>query len=181
MPRDPRMFTHQTKDGHPPARSVPQTWNLALRLNSQKLHWVTTDMDSHLPSLGGSPTKPRMVTHQQEVYHRHGIRHLNFTHKINTAVITAMDGLLPFPGWSPTNQNMNTHQTPELALRIQQFKMDLNCQKLAWAVGWRSGGWLATTIVDRYFHHSFLIFFFFSSFPSQSFLIEWLLASKKTI
>ena len=29
------------------------------------------------------------------------------------------------------------------------------------AVGRRSGGRLATTLVDRYFHHSFLSFFFF--------------------
>ena len=28
------------------------------------------------------------------------------------------------------------------------------------AVGRRSGGRLATTLVDRYFHHSFLVFFF---------------------
>ena len=40
------------------------------------------------------------------------------------------------------------------------------------AVSRRSGGRLATMLVDRYFHHSFL----FS--PSQPFLIERLLGSK---
>ena len=31
----PRMVTHQLKDGYPPAGSVVQTWNLAVRFNSQ--------------------------------------------------------------------------------------------------------------------------------------------------
>ena len=39
------------------------------------------------------------------------------------------------------------------------------------AIGRCSGGRLATTLVDRYFHHSFLFFFLFSS-PSSTFLIE---------
>ena len=38
-------------------------------------------MDGHLPSLGWSPTNPRMVTHQKEVYYIVGIWHLEFTHK----------------------------------------------------------------------------------------------------
>ena len=40
------------------------------------------------------------------------------------------------------------------------------------AVGHRSGDLLSTTFVSHYFHHSFL-------FPSQPFLIGWLVGSKK--
>ena len=58
-----RRVTHQPKDGHPPEGSVLQTWNLALRLNSQNKSQMTTSMDGHLPSLGGSPTNPRMIDH----------------------------------------------------------------------------------------------------------------------
>ena len=39
-----------------------QTWNLELRLNSQNKDQVTTDRNSHLPSLAWSPTNPRMYT-----------------------------------------------------------------------------------------------------------------------
>ena len=41
-------------------------------------------MDSQLPSLGWSPTNPRMVIHQKEVYYRLGIWHIHFTEKTNT-------------------------------------------------------------------------------------------------
>ena len=41
-------------------------------------------MVDHLPSLGGSPTDPRMVTHQKEVYYRLGIRQLHIINKTNT-------------------------------------------------------------------------------------------------
>ena len=41
-------------------------------------------MHSHLSSLGWSPTNPRMVIHQKEVYYRLEIWHLHFTHKTNT-------------------------------------------------------------------------------------------------
>ena len=40
-------------------------------------------MDGHLSSLGWLPTKQGMVTHQEEVYCRIGIWHLNLTHKTN--------------------------------------------------------------------------------------------------
>ena len=67
------MFTHQAKDGHLAEGSVLKTENLALRLNSQNYQQVTTAMDGHPPSLGGSPAVPRMVTHQSKeghpVYH----------------------------------------------------------------------------------------------------------------
>ena len=38
-------------------------------------------MVGHLPSVGWSPTNPRMVTHQKEVYYIVGIWHLEVTHK----------------------------------------------------------------------------------------------------
>ena len=38
-------------------------------------------MDGHLPSLGWSPTNPKMVTNQKEVYNRLGICHLDLTYK----------------------------------------------------------------------------------------------------
>ena len=41
-------------------------------------------MDDHLPYLGRSPTKQRMVTHQKEVYNRLGIWHLDLIHKTKT-------------------------------------------------------------------------------------------------
>ena len=46
-----------------------QTWNLALRLNSQNQLQVTTAIDGHLPSLGWSLTIPRMVTHHSYFGH----------------------------------------------------------------------------------------------------------------
>ena len=75
------MVTHKLKDGHPPEEDVLQTLNLVLRLNSQNLYQVTTSMDGHLPSLGWSPTNPRMVNNQKEVYYKLGIWHLDLTHK----------------------------------------------------------------------------------------------------
>ena len=51
----------QPKDGHPPEGSVVQTWNLALKFNSQNESQVSTSMDGHLPSLGGPPANPDMV------------------------------------------------------------------------------------------------------------------------
>ena len=40
-------------------------------------------MDGYLPSLGWSPTNPRMFIHKREVYYRHGIWHLDLSHKTN--------------------------------------------------------------------------------------------------
>ena len=45
----PRMVAHHPKDGHPPEGTVLQTWNSALKLNSQNEVQVTTSMDGHLP------------------------------------------------------------------------------------------------------------------------------------
>ena len=78
LPTNPRMVTHQSKDSHPQEGSVIQTCNLALY--SQNERQVTTAMDGHLPSLGGSPTNPRMVSHQPK------------------------DGQPPTQGWSPTRR-----------------------------------------------------------------------------
>ena len=78
------MVTHQAKDGHPTEGSILQTQNLALRLNSQNQNKVTTAKYGHLPSLGWSPTNPRMVTHQKYIYKRLGIWNLDFTHKTKT-------------------------------------------------------------------------------------------------
>ena len=41
-------------------------------------------MDGNLPSLGGSPTNPRMVTHGKEVFYRLDIWLLDLTHKTKT-------------------------------------------------------------------------------------------------
>ena len=65
----PWRITHQPKDGHPPEGSVLLTWNLAITHYSQNEHQVTTAMDGHLPSLGGSPANPSMVTHQPKDGH----------------------------------------------------------------------------------------------------------------
>ena len=56
-------------------------------------------MDGHQQSIGGSPTNPRMVTHQKEVHYRLGIWQLNFTDKKTPA----MDGHLPSLGGLPAN------------------------------------------------------------------------------
>ena len=61
-PTIPRMVTPQPKDGHPPEESVLQTWNLALRLNTQNGHQVSTAItyhsyDGHPPTKGWSTTK----------------------------------------------------------------------------------------------------------------------------
>ena len=63
---------------------------------------MTTARNGHLPSLGWSPTNPRMVTLQKEVYYRLGIWHLDLTHKLR-------------PGdncqsWSPAIPRMVTNQ-----------------------------------------------------------------------
>ena len=74
----PRVFFHQPKDGHPPEESVLQTRNLALTPYSQNWHKVPTAIHRMVT------TTSRMVTHQKEVHYRHGIYHLEFTHKTNT-------------------------------------------------------------------------------------------------
>ena len=55
-------------------------------------------------SQGWSHTNPRMVTHQKEVYYRHGIWHLNLTQ------LTKQEPGNNFHGWSPTIPRMVTHQ-----------------------------------------------------------------------
>ena len=98
------------------ASNFVQSWNL-----EQSLSY---DHQGHLPSLGGSPTNPRMVTNQpkdgntnKEVYYRHGILHLHFTRKTNTRwqlpwMVThhSSDGHPPTQGRSPTTPRMVTHQ-----------------------------------------------------------------------
>ena len=70
-------------------------------------------MHGQLQSLGGTPTNPRMVTQQKEVYYRLGIRQLHLTHKTNTRwhmpwMVTyhPYEGDPPTQGWSPTNPRM---------------------------------------------------------------------------
>ena len=77
-------WSPQPEVGHQPEGSVVQTWNLALKFNSQNENQMKTSMDGHLPSLGWSPTNQRMVTHLKEVYCRLGIWHLYLTHKTKT-------------------------------------------------------------------------------------------------
>ena len=55
----PKDGNPQPKDGHPPEGSVVQTWNLALKFNSQNKSQVSTSMDGHLLSLGWSHTQPK--------------------------------------------------------------------------------------------------------------------------
>ena len=78
------MVTHHPKDGHPPLRSILQTRNSALRLNSQNKDQVTTARNGHLSSRGWSPSNPRMVTHHKDVYYRLGIYDYGLTYKTNT-------------------------------------------------------------------------------------------------
>ena len=84
-----------------------EAWNFA-----QRLYY---DHQGHLPSLGGSPTNPRMVTHQKEVYYRLGNWHLHITHDTNTrwqlpSMVTYhyLDGHPPTLGWSPTRRKCTT-------------------------------------------------------------------------
>ena len=108
-PTNPRIVTHQPKDvhhqpkdGHPPEGNVLQTSNWALKHYLQNYHQVTTAMHSHLLSLWWSPTNPRMVTHQKEVYYRLKIWQLNLTHRK-----TSSDSC---HGWSPTILRRVTRQ-----------------------------------------------------------------------
>ena len=80
-------------------------------------------MHSYLSSLGWSPTNPRMVTHQKEVYYRLGFWQINFTDKKHP-VTAAMDGHLPFLGWSPTNPRMVNYQK-EVHYRLGIWYLDL--------------------------------------------------------
>ena len=90
-------------------------------------------MDSHLPSIGWSPTNIRMIKPQKEVYYRLTIWQLHFNKKTNTS--TATDGHLPSIGWSPTLQRMGTHQPknghpPEgSVLKTGNLALRLNTQK----------------------------------------------------
>ena len=63
---------------------------------------MTTAMDGHLPSIRWSPSNPRMVTHQKEVYYIFVNWHLDLTQKL-----TPGDNC---HGWSPTIPRMVTHQ-----------------------------------------------------------------------
>ena len=57
------MVTHQPKDGHPQEGRALQSWNSALTDFKTKL---TSGDNCH----GWSPSNPRMVVHQKEVYYR---------------------------------------------------------------------------------------------------------------
>ena len=98
----PKDVHHQPKDGHPPEGNVLQTSNWALKHYLQNYHQVTTAMHSHLLSLWWSPTNPRMVTHQKEVYYRLKIWQLNLTDRK-----TSGDSCR---GWSPTILRRVTRQ-----------------------------------------------------------------------
>ena len=98
---NPRTVTHHLKDGHPPEGSVLKTGNLYSCPQTQ----------------GWSPTNPKMVTHQKEVYYRLVIWHIHFSHKTNTRwqlpwMVTYHPwyGCPPTQGWSPTTPKMVTHQ-----------------------------------------------------------------------
>ena len=64
--------------------SVLQTWNFAFTLYSP--NYVTTCMNSHIPSQGWRPTHQMVVTHQHEVLHPPGICVIktgNLEHRLN--------------------------------------------------------------------------------------------------
>ena len=76
---------------------------------------MTTAIDGHLSLLGWSPTNPRMVTHQKEVYYRHGIWQLHITHKTNTrwqlpwmVPYHSCEGHPQTQGWSATIRKRTT-------------------------------------------------------------------------
>ena len=73
-------------------------------------------MDGHPPSLGGSPTNPRMITHQREVYYRLGNEHLHITRKTNTRCNCY--------GWPPTNPRMVTQQK-EVSYRLRFWELHI--------------------------------------------------------
>ena len=123
-PTNPRMVTHQHKDGHPPNQRWSPTWRKC-----------TTDMEFGTYTLltkirlgenyhGWSPTNPRMVTHQpKEVHHQPKDGHTPEGNVLQTSnwalrhylqkyhqVATAMHSHLSTLGWSPTNPRMVTHQ-----------------------------------------------------------------------
>jgi len=64
----PKDVHPQPKDGHPPEESVVQTWNLAIRFNSQNESQVSTWMvtyhpyDGHPPTQGWSPDRRKCTT-----------------------------------------------------------------------------------------------------------------------
>ena len=63
-------------------------------------------------------------------------------------------------------------EDPQLCPVYHMVRLDKIGTSVVVAVGHPSGGRLATTIVDRYFHHYFLCFVLFCSSPSRPFLIE---------
>ena len=77
---------------------------------------MTTAMDGHLPSLGWSPTNPRMVTHQKEVYYKLGIWHLDLNQKLKPG-----DN---YQGWSPTIPRMVTRHK-EVYYKLVIWHLDL--------------------------------------------------------
>ena len=79
-------------------------------------------------AIDGSPTIPKMVTHQpkdgycqKEVYSRLGIWHLDLTHKTNTRFNCHRWPILSL-GWSHTNSKMVTHHTKYVQQQAQFFK-----------------------------------------------------------
>ena len=107
-PTNPGMVTHQPKDRQPPEGVVLQTWNLALTLYSENYHLVTTAMDGHPPSLGGSPNNPKtVIPHPKDghppvvsVLHSWNLVFALYSQNLHQVTI-AIDGLLPSLRWSP--------------------------------------------------------------------------------
>ena len=84
-------------------------------------------MDGHLPSPGWSPTIPRMVPQQREVYYKLGIYYLNLTHK------TIFIQQLP---WMVTNQPQEG-PTPKACYRLGVWHLTdktNNCQRCSPAI-----------------------------------------------
>ena len=150
-PTNPRMVTHQHKDGHPPNQTWSPTWRMCttdMEFGTYTLLWKLPPGDN---GHGWSPTIPRRVTRKtqgwspkekKEVFYRHGIWHLHITRKTNTK-ITAMDGHLLSLWWSPTILMMVTyHQMPN-SKNVVHFLLEGNHPKVS---EWPFFGWWVTIL-----------------------------------
>ena len=94
--------------------------------------------DGHLPSPGWSPTIPRMVNQQKEVYYRLRIWQLDFTYKTRSddnchewSLVTyhPHDGHPQTQGWSPTTRKYTTD--------LEIWHLDLTYKtKTRWQLPW---------------------------------------------
>ena len=141
------MVTHQPKDGHSPEESKLQTQILALRLNSQKYHQVTTAMGSHLIK---SWRQKIMLIPDVFLFMPANLSFLFwmcefFKLKSDFYLQTVIH--LPFLGWSPASSWMVTHKK-EVNYRLGIWDLHLTHKtKTRWQLPWMvtpTQGWLPT-------------------------------------